>query len=89
MDILNEYMVGIIVVICLCVGYVMKHWIKDVGNKWIPTIVAILGVVLSAWNNSWVFTIDVVAIGLVSGLASTGMYEMVTHWLENPLDSKE
>ena len=89
MDFLNEYMVGIVVVVCLCVGYILKHWVKDVDNKWIPTIVAVLGIVLAAWNNGWAITINTVAIGMVSGLASTGMYEMVTQWLENPMGSKE
>lgn len=83
MDIMNEYMIPIIVVVCLCVGYILKNWIKDVDNKWIPTIVAILGVVLSAWNKGWAIDLPVVAEGLVSGLASTGMYEMVTQWLKH------
>ena len=35
---LTEFMVPVIVGICLCVGYVVKKWIKDVDNKYIPTI---------------------------------------------------
>ena len=33
--------VPIIVVACLVVGYIVKMWIKDVDNKYIPTIVTI------------------------------------------------
>ena len=29
---LTEFMVPVIVGICLCVGYVVKKWIKDVDN---------------------------------------------------------
>lgn len=36
---LTEFMVPVIVGICLCIGYVVKKWIKDVDNKYIPTIV--------------------------------------------------
>ena len=39
---LTEFMVPVIVGICLCVGYVVKKWIKDVDNKYIPTICAVL-----------------------------------------------
>ncbi|WP_242976824.1 phage holin family protein [Lacrimispora celerecrescens] len=32
--------------ISLCFGYVLKNWIKDVDNKYIPTICACLGIIL-------------------------------------------
>ena len=48
---LTEFMVPVIVGICLCVGYVIKQWIKDVDNKWIPTVCAVLGVILAIWMN--------------------------------------
>lgn len=81
MGLLNEYVVPIVVVICLCVGYIVKKWIKDVDNKFIPTIVTVLGIIIALWNNYWVVTPEVIAIGLVSGLASTGMYELVTQFI--------
>ena len=30
MEFLNEYMLPVVLGICLCVGYVVKKWIKDV-----------------------------------------------------------
>ena len=30
---LTEYMVPAIMGICLCVGYVVKHWIRDADNR--------------------------------------------------------
>ena len=46
---ISEYMVPVIVGICLCVGYVVKSWVKDVDNKYIPTMCAVLGVILAVW----------------------------------------
>ena len=53
---LTEFMVPVIVGICLCVGYVVKKWINDVDNKYIPTICAVLGVILAVWINGWTIT---------------------------------
>ena len=32
---LSEYMIPVIVGICLCVGWIVKQWIKDVDNRYI------------------------------------------------------
>ena len=82
MDFLNDFMMPVVLGICLCVGFVVKKWIKDVDNKFIPTIVAVLGIVLSMWINSWHITPEVVLSGLISGLASTGMYELFAQFIE-------
>ena len=79
---LSEYFVLVIVGICLCVGYVVKKWIKDVDNKYIPTICAILGVVLAIWLNSWTVTPSVILSGMFSGLASTGLHQMFVQYIE-------
>ena len=39
---LADFMIPVIVGICLCVGYVIKKWVKDVDNKYIPTVCAII-----------------------------------------------
>lgn len=83
MEFLNEFMVPIVVGICLCVGYIIKKWVSDIDNKWIPTVVAILGVFLTVWINDWTVTPDVVLSGLASGLASTGMHQLLTQFIEN------
>jgi hypothetical protein len=76
MDFLNDFMVLIVIGICLCVGYVIKHIIpSDKVNKFIPLIMAILGVVLNAWLNAFAFTPEILLGGLASGLASTGMHQ--------------
>lgn len=88
MDFLNEFMLPIVLGICLCVGYVVKKWIKDVDNKYIPTIVGLLGVILSSWISGWVITPEVILSGLISGLASTGMYELFRQYIEKKSDTE-
>lgn len=72
----------VILGICLCVGYAIKHWIpSDKVNKYIPTIMAVLGVILAIWSYR-AFTPDILLIGLISGLASTGLYEAFRNLIE-------
>lgn len=85
MDFLNEFMTPVVIGICLCVGYIIKKWIKDIDNKYIPTIVAVLGVFLAAWISGWQITPEVVLGGLISGLSSTGMHQLFTQYLETEL----
>lgn len=80
---LTEYTIPVIVGICLCVGFVIKKWIKDVDNKWIPTICALLGVLLAIWINGWTITAPILLSGLFSGLASTGLHQLLKQLIEN------
>lgn len=83
MEFLNTYMMPIVVGICLCLGYVIKKWIKDVDNKYIPTLVAVVGIILALWINAWQLTPEVILSGLVSGLASTGMHQLFKQYIES------
>lgn len=78
MEFLNDYMIPVIVGICLAVGYIVKHWIKDVDNKIIPTLCAVLGVLVALWMNWGNITPEVILSGLASGLASTGLHQAFT-----------
>ena len=75
----------IVMVICLCVGYVMKHWLKDMDNKLIPTILAVLGVILACLGAETI-TLEVVASGMVTGLASTGLHQVFKQIIESRKD---
>ncbi|MDF2588312.1 MAG: putative rane protein [Anaerocolumna sp.] len=77
MEFLSRYVVLIVLGICLCLGYVIKHSITIIPNKFIPLVMAITGIILNAWINQWSFTPEILLGGLASGLASTGTYEMV------------
>lgn len=72
---LTEFAIPIIVGICLCIGYIIKHVIPtEKINKFIPLIMGVLGVGLNIWMNG-AFTAEILLAGLVSGLSSTGLYE--------------
>ena len=73
---MNEYLVLVVLGICLCVGYIIKHMIpNDKINRYIPLIVGVLGVVLNSWLNAWALSPEILLGGLASGLASTGLHE--------------
>ncbi len=83
MEFLNDYLVLVVVGICLCVGYVLKHLIPtEAVNKFIPLIMAVLGVALNLWLNAFEFTPDILLGGLASGLASTGMHQLFKQFIE-------
>lgn len=81
MEMFNEYIYPIALVICLAVGYLIKHCTRNKTlHQYIPAIIAVLGVVICVWDKGE-FTPMVVALGLMSGLASTGLYEQVRNWI--------
>ena len=72
---LTEYINVITLGICLCVGYVIKTSITIIPNKYIPLIMLILGTTISVLTNLDNITSAIILQGMVSGLASTGLYE--------------
>lgn len=78
---LTEYILPIILGICLCVGYILKNVVPNENvNRFIPLIMGILGVVLNVWINMS-FTAEILLGGLFSGLASTGLHQIFTQLL--------
>lgn len=81
MDFLTQYYIPIVLVACLVVGYLMKKFMPT-DNKWIPLTVTILGAVLGCIANKGISLESVVA-GAVSGLASTGLHQLFTQFIDN------
>lgn len=75
MEFLQQYVVLVVVAICLAVGCVIKHSLSFIPNKYIPLIMAVIGIALNIWVNG-AFTPDILLGGLASGLASTGAFEL-------------
>ena len=73
-DFLNDYVILLILGICLCVGYVIKTSVPKLDNKYIPLVMAVLGVVLNVWINMS-FSPEILLGGLFSGLSSTGLHQ--------------
>lgn len=85
---LTEYIMPVIVGICLCVGFIVKKWVDDIDNKYIPTICAFLGLIIAIWMNDWSITPTIVLNGLVSGMASTGLHQLLKQYKTN-IDSEK
>lgn len=80
--IVTEFILPIICLACLCVGYVLKNLIPGTTiDRFIPLIVMCLGIVLNIWNFGFA-TLEIVVTGAVSGLASTGLYELFKQLIE-------
>ena len=82
---LTDYLVLVIVGICLCVGYVIKSSVNQIDNKYIPLIMAVLGVVLNVWLTNTISP-DVLLGGMFSGLSATGLHQMFANLINNRLD---
>lgn len=80
---LTEYFVLVVLVACLVVGYIVKHatfltWIK---NDDIPVILAVFGCLLNLIVSG--LSVESTVYGAVMGLASTGMHQAFTKFIEN------
>lgn len=76
MEFLQDYLVIVVVGICLLFGYIIKHSLDFIPNKYIPLIMGVTGVILNVWLNGWAFSPEILLGGLASGLASTGAFEL-------------
>lgn len=81
LNFLQTFYIPTIVGICLCVGYVIKHSLNFIHNKYIPLIMAVLGLALNIFINKTV-TADIILGGMFSGLASTGLHQMFTQMIQ-------
>ena len=78
--VLEDYFVLTVVLVCLIVGYVIKKWIKDVDNKYIPTILVLFGLILNLFVSG--FSIESAVFGVFIGLASTGLHQTFKQYIE-------
>lgn len=68
--------------ICLCVGYVLKTAFTRFQNKYIPLCMLVLGMAISVLTHLHDIQGAIVLGGMISGLASTGLYEMMRNLLD-------
>lgn len=73
--------IPIVLVVCLCVGFIMKKFLPT-DNKWIPTTMMILGAVLGCIANQGI-TLEFIGAGMVTGLASTGLHQMFAQLIKD------
>lgn len=79
---ITEFISPIALMICLGVGYVLKNLItSNAINRFIPLISALIGLAVVCWANM-AFTPEILATGLMTGLAATGLYEAFKNLIE-------
>ena len=76
LEILKEFIVPLIVLTCLIVGYCIKHIpkLEGVSNAYIPTILAVLGAVAYCYQSHRIDLTTIVA-GAFSGLVAVGLHQ--------------
>lgn len=78
---LSQYFVALVVIACLIVGYIIKTTFDFVPNKYIPTILAVVGAAVNVLVSG--FTIESIVYGALMGLASTGLHQAFKQFVEN------
>ena len=74
---LLEFIDPIILGICLAMGYALKYAFEKFPNKYIPLCALCVGTVLAVVLNFQNITAEIILGGMMSGLASTGLYELL------------
>lgn len=77
---LTQYFVLVVMIACLVVGHIIKTSFDKVPNKYIPTILAIVGAVLNMTVSG--LSVESVVYGALMGLASTGLHQAFTRFVE-------
>ena len=83
---LNNYFVLVVVVACLIVGYILKTSFTSFPNKYIPSVLAFTGLVLNLAASG--MSIENAVYGALMGLASTGMHQAFTRFIEGQIEEK-
>lgn len=84
---LSSYFTLVVVVACLIVGYILKHSIKVIPNDYVPTILAVLGAVLNPIVCG--LSVETIVYGALMGLASTGLHQAFTRFIEGTKTTEE
>ena len=79
---LTQYINPVILGICLLVGFALKTAFEKFPNRFIPLAALCTGTIIAILIN-WQSGInaEIVLGGMISGLASTGLYEMLRNLL--------
>ena len=78
LSIITEYISPIAMVAALGVGYIFKNVVTtDKVNRFIPLIAAVVGIAVCTATDisTGMFGVNTIVVGMISGLASTGLYE--------------
>lgn len=90
MTYLTDYLDPVTTVLCLAVGFIVKTAFagNDIVKKLLPCIVGAIGVIVICWANGSIAPLYITK-GLISGLASSGMYDAFDNWIKKRGDEDE
>lgn len=77
---LTQYFVLVVMVACLIIGYIIKTSFDIIPSKYIPTILAVVGAVLNMIVSG--VSVNSIVYGALMGLASTGLHQAFTRFVE-------
>ena len=83
---LTKYFVLVVLIACLIVGYILKTSFESLPNKYIPTVLAFIGMALNLAVSG--LSVESAVYGALMGLASTGMHQAFTRFVEGKTDEK-
>lgn len=79
---ITEYINLVVLGICLCLGYVIKQSLDFIPNKYIPLIMLVAGTSINSVMHLQNVNAAVILGGMISGLASTGLYEAMRNLID-------
>lgn len=85
---LTQYIDLVTLGICLCVGFALKEAFFCFQNRYIPLSMLILGTIIASVTHIGNVDAKVILSGMISGLASTGLYEMMKNILNRDSNKK-
>lgn len=85
---LSKYAEIIIVVICICSGYVIKTSLDFIPNKYIPLIMIVLGIITNILIQKGING-KIILDGMFSGLVSTGLHQVFKNLLKHKESNKD
>ena len=75
LDFLTNMQIPVVFGICLIVGFILKKFIKDLDNKFIPLILAVLGAALACVAQGGI-TLETILPRMFSGMSSTVFHQI-------------
>lgn len=82
-EFLAQYAVFPIAIVCFGLGYLIKHYINVIPNKYIPLILGCVGLILNLCINRFQnISLEMCLVGIGSGLAATGSFEAIKNLYE-------
>ena len=88
MNLLKEYAVVPVAMLCWIVGYALKHYVVKLPSNYIPLILGVIGVGCVVWINL-AFTFDLLLSGLCSAALAVWAHQVGKQILSANEDNEE